>query len=48
MAYVENHLLPGEEVMHHGHLHKIVYLGPVLIAVVLMAAGVFAAVTLTV
>lgn len=36
MGYVESHLLPGEEIVHRGHLHKIVYLVPVLIALVLM------------
>lgn len=41
MAYVEKHLLPGEEIVHRAHLHKIVYFPPVLIAIVLMiVAGV--------
>lgn len=42
MGYVENHLLPGEEVRHRGYLHKIVYVVPVLLAVALMAGGAFA------
>jgi uncharacterized membrane protein YdbT with pleckstrin-like domain len=42
MAYVEEHLLPGEEVRYRAHLHKIIYLGPILIALVglLVAAAV--------
>ncbi len=39
MGYVENHLLPGEQVVHRGHLHKIVYVFPVLIAIALMAVA---------
>jgi uncharacterized membrane protein YdbT with pleckstrin-like domain len=39
MGYVDSHLLPGEEVMHRGHLHKIIYVMPVLIAVALMAVA---------
>jgi membrane protein YdbS with pleckstrin-like domain len=44
MAYVEEHLLPGEEVRYRAHLHKVIYLGPVLIAFVgwLVAAAVLA------
>ena len=42
MSYVDRHLLPGEVVVHRGHLHKIVYLLPVLIAVVLGAGAVVA------
>jgi uncharacterized membrane protein YdbT with pleckstrin-like domain len=42
MGYVENHLLPGEAVRHRGYLHKIVYVFPVLLAVALLAGGVFA------
>jgi uncharacterized membrane protein YdbT with pleckstrin-like domain len=40
MAYVEKHLLPGEEIMHRGHLHKIVYLIPFIIALIFMAVAV--------
>ncbi len=36
MSYVEDDLLAGEEIMHRGLLHKIVYLVPVIIALVLM------------
>lgn len=39
MSYVEDHLLPGEQIVHRAHLHKIVYLGPVLIAIVLIGIG---------
>jgi uncharacterized membrane protein YdbT with pleckstrin-like domain len=42
MGYVDKHLLPGEEVVHRGHLHKIVYLLPVLIALALMLGAVAA------
>jgi uncharacterized membrane protein YdbT with pleckstrin-like domain len=42
MAYVEEHLLPGEEVVHRAHLHKFVYLMPLAIAVVMMIAAVAA------
>ena len=40
MGYVDNHLLPGEEVIHRGHLHKIVYFIPVIIALIFMAVAV--------
>jgi uncharacterized membrane protein YdbT with pleckstrin-like domain len=40
MGYVEDHLLPGEEVVHRAHLHKIVYIGPLLIAIVMMIVAV--------
>lgn len=42
MGYVDNHLLPGEEVVHRGHLHKIVYVVPVLVASVFMAGSALA------
>ena len=42
MGYVDKHLLPGEEVVHRGHLHKIVYLVPILIALALMLGAVAA------
>jgi uncharacterized membrane protein YdbT with pleckstrin-like domain len=34
MAYVDNHLLPGERVEHRAHLHKIIYTLPLLIALI--------------
>jgi uncharacterized membrane protein YdbT with pleckstrin-like domain len=40
MSYVEKHLLPGEDIVHRGHLHKIVYLVPVIIALIFMVVGV--------
>ena len=40
MSYVENHLLPGEEIIHRGYLHKIVYLVPIIIALIFMAVAV--------
>jgi len=41
MGYVERHLLPGEQVKHRAHLHKIIYLLPGLFA---LAASLGAAV----
>jgi uncharacterized membrane protein YdbT with pleckstrin-like domain len=40
MSYVDDHLLPGEEVRHRGHLHKIIFVVPVLIALVMLAGAV--------
>jgi uncharacterized membrane protein YdbT with pleckstrin-like domain len=40
MSYVEKHLLPGEEIVHRGHLHKIVYLVPVIVALIFMVVGI--------
>jgi len=45
MGYVDNHLLPDEEVVHRGHLHKIVLVGPVLVATAFMAGSALAFVT---
>lgn len=42
MSYVEDHLLPGEELRHRGHLHKFIYVGPVLLSLVLLAGGIWA------
>ena len=42
MGYVDDHLLPTERIMHRTRLHKIAYLGPMLLALALMAGGVFA------
>jgi membrane protein YdbS with pleckstrin-like domain len=39
MSYVEDHLLPGEELRHRAHLHKFIYVGPVLLSLLLLAAG---------
>jgi uncharacterized membrane protein YdbT with pleckstrin-like domain len=39
MGYVDDHLLPGEQVVYTGHLHKLVYLGPVVAAMVFIAVG---------
>src|SRR5687767_12471967 len=43
MGYVDEHLLPTERVMHRTRLHKIAYLGPMLLALILIAAGFYAA-----
>jgi uncharacterized membrane protein YdbT with pleckstrin-like domain len=44
MSYVETHLLPGERIVHRAHLHKIVYILPVLVGLILIlvAVGAFA------
>lgn len=39
MGYVEDHLLPSEQVVHRAHLHKIVYLGPLFLAIVMMVVA---------
>jgi len=36
MSYVDEHLLPGERVVHTAHLHKIIYAAPVLFAVAML------------
>jgi uncharacterized membrane protein YdbT with pleckstrin-like domain len=40
MGYVERHLLPGEQVTHRAHLHKIIYLLPGLFASLALVGGV--------
>jgi uncharacterized membrane protein YdbT with pleckstrin-like domain len=42
MAYVEEHLLPGERVKHRAHLHKIVFLGPATVSLALLIGAVLA------
>jgi hypothetical protein len=39
MGYVEDHLLPGEQVVYTGHLHKMAYIGPALMALLFIVAG---------
>jgi len=42
MGYVEDNLMPGEEVMYHAHLHWVIYLRAVLLGLLgwlLIAAG---------
>jgi uncharacterized membrane protein YdbT with pleckstrin-like domain len=39
MAYVEDHLLPNEQVVYRAHLHKFVYLWPFVIAIILIAVA---------
>ena len=41
MSYVDEHLLPGEEVVHTAHLHKITYGVPMLTSLLLLAGAVF-------
>lgn len=40
MTYVEEHLLPNEQIVHRAYLHKIVYIVPVVAAIVLMMLAV--------
>jgi membrane protein YdbS with pleckstrin-like domain len=40
MGYVEDHLMPGEEIVHRARLHKIVYLTPLLVAIAVILAAV--------
>ena len=42
MSYVEDHLLPGEELRYRAHLHKFIYVGPVLLSLVVLAGGIWA------
>ena len=42
MGYVEHHLLPGENVTHRAHLHKIIFLVPGLFALAAAAGAAFA------
>ena len=39
MGYVDEHLLPGEQVIYTGHLHKLTYFVPVLAAIALIGIG---------
>ncbi len=34
MGYIDEHLIKDEEVKHRGHLHRIIFLKPILLAVV--------------
>jgi uncharacterized membrane protein YdbT with pleckstrin-like domain len=40
MSYVDEHLLPGEELRYRAHLHKIIFLGPAAIGLVGVAVAV--------
>lgn len=42
MGYVDEHLLPGEQVVHRAHIHKIIFLLPGLFAAVILGLGVAA------
>lgn len=42
MGYVDDHLLPGEQVQYRAHLHKLIFAWPTLFAGVLTALGVWA------
>ena len=39
MGYVEDHLLPNEQIVYRAHLHKFVYLWPLVIALVMIAVA---------
>lgn len=39
MSYVEQHLLPGEHIIHRARLHKIVYIVPVIAALLMIAVA---------
>mgnify|MGYP003575375673 CR=1 FL=1 len=40
MAYVDEHLLPGEEVRHRAHIHKINYIAPAVASMILVPLGI--------
>jgi uncharacterized membrane protein YdbT with pleckstrin-like domain len=40
MGYVEEHLLPGEELRYRAHLHRIIFLGPATLALVGVAVAI--------
>ncbi|MEX2282011.1 MAG: PH domain-containing protein [Gemmatimonadota bacterium] len=42
MSYVDDQLLPGEEIRHRAHLHKFIYVLPVLASLVLLAGATWA------
>jgi membrane protein YdbS with pleckstrin-like domain len=42
MSYVEDHLLPGETVQYQAHMHKLSFITPAVISVVLLAGAVAA------
>jgi uncharacterized membrane protein YdbT with pleckstrin-like domain len=42
MGYVDQHLLPGETVQHRAHLHKIVFMRPAALSLVILAGAVVA------
>lgn len=42
MSYIEKHLLPGERIAHRAHLHKISYVVPALVSVVILAGAAWA------
>jgi uncharacterized membrane protein YdbT with pleckstrin-like domain len=42
MGYVDQHLLPGETVQHRAHLHKIVFMRPAALSLIILAGAVVA------
>lgn len=42
MSYVQKHLLPGERITYRAHLHKIIWVLPVLLSLLLMVGAGFA------
>ena len=39
MSYVDDHLLPGERVVYRAHVHKLSFLGPIALAIILAIGG---------
>jgi len=39
MGYVDDHLLPGEQVMHRAHIHKFIFLLPAIFAAIVLGLG---------
>jgi uncharacterized membrane protein YdbT with pleckstrin-like domain len=39
MSYVDDHLLPGERVVYRAHIHKLSFVGPLLLAILLIISG---------
>src|SRR6266540_3998807 len=41
MGYVDENLIPGEQVLHRGHLHWIAYVPSILFAILLLSLSAF-------
>jgi uncharacterized membrane protein YdbT with pleckstrin-like domain len=40
MGYVDEHLLPGEQVQYRAHIHKIVFIWPILLSVIVLLVSI--------
>ena len=40
MSYVDDHLLPGERVVYRAFIHKLSFLGPIALAIILAIGGI--------